>query len=80
MVPSLTAEHGLWSTGSVAVAGVEEDMAAHSSRLAWRIPMDRGAWRATVHRVAKSQPATCSFPSAEGLGWMATSASWDLVD
>ena len=27
----------------------------HSSILAWRIPMDRGAWWATVHRVAKSQ-------------------------
>ena len=24
-------------------------MATHSSILAWRIPMDRGAWRATVH-------------------------------
>ena len=30
-------------------------MATHSSILAWRIPMDRGAWRATVHGVAKSQ-------------------------
>ena len=30
-----------------------EYMATHSSILAWRIPMDRGAWRATVHRVAK---------------------------
>ena len=30
-------------------------MATHSSILAWRIPMDRGAWRATVHRVAKSR-------------------------
>ena len=29
-------------------------MATHSSVLAWRIPMDRGAWRATVHRVAES--------------------------
>ena len=27
----------------------------HSSILAWRIPMDRGAWWATVHGVAKSQ-------------------------
>ena len=27
----------------------EEDMAIYSSVLAWRIPMDRGAWRATVH-------------------------------
>ena len=29
-------------------------MATHSSILAWRIPLDRGAWWATVHRVAKS--------------------------
>ena len=34
---------------------LEEVMATHSSILAWRIPMDRGAWRATVHGVAKSQ-------------------------
>ena len=34
---------------------LEELMATHSSILAWRIPMDRGAWRATVHRVAKSR-------------------------
>ena len=27
----------------------------HSSILAWRIPMDRGAWWATVHKVTKSQ-------------------------
>ena len=27
----------------------------HSSILAWRIPMDRGAWQVTVHRVANSQ-------------------------
>ena len=26
-----------------------------SSILAWRIPMDRGAWKATVHGVIKSQ-------------------------
>ena len=30
-------------------------MAAHSSILAWRSPIDRGAWRATVHGVAKSR-------------------------
>ena len=28
---------------------LKEDMATHSSILAWRIPMDRGAWHATVH-------------------------------
>ena len=34
---------------------LEEGMATHSSILAWRIPMDRGTWWATVHRVTKSQ-------------------------
>ena len=34
---------------------LEEGMATHSSILAWRIPMDRGAWWATVHRVANSR-------------------------
>ena len=31
---------------------LEKEMATHSSILAWKIPMDRGAWRATVHGVA----------------------------
>ena len=30
-------------------------MATHSSILAWRNPVDREAWRATVHGVAKSR-------------------------
>ena len=34
---------------------LEEGMASHSSILAWRIPMARGAWRARAHGVAKSQ-------------------------
>ena len=34
---------------------LEEGMATHSSILAWRIPMDRGAWKAIPHRVTKSQ-------------------------
>ena len=33
---------------------LEEDMATQFSILAWRIPIDRGAWQTTVHRVAKS--------------------------
>ena len=33
----------------------EEGMSTHSSILAWRIPMDRGSWGATVHGIAKSQ-------------------------
>ena len=33
---------------------LEEGMATHSSVLASRIPMDRGAWQVTVCGVAKS--------------------------
>ena len=34
---------------------LEEGTATNSSILAWRIPTDREAWQATVHRVAKSR-------------------------
>ena len=34
---------------------LEKEVATHFSILAWRIPMDRGAWWATAHRVTKSQ-------------------------
>ena len=33
---------------------LEEGMATHSSNFAWRIPMGREDWQATVHGVAKS--------------------------
>ena len=32
---------------------LEEEMAILSSILAWRIAMDKGAWRVIVHRVTK---------------------------
>ena len=48
-------------------------MATDSSILAWRIPMDRGAWRATVHGVAKSWTCPSSLieyiAHSEELGW-----------
>ena len=34
---------------------LKEGMATHSSILTWRVPMDRGAWQATVHGVANSR-------------------------
>ena len=34
---------------------LEEEMAIHSSILAWEISMDRGAWQAIVRGVAKSR-------------------------
>ena len=43
--------------GSIAGLGrpLEEGMATHSSIIAWRIPMGRGVWWATVHGVTKSR-------------------------
>ena len=34
---------------------LEESITTHSSILAWRIPIDRGAWQAAVHGVTKSR-------------------------
>ena len=34
---------------------LEQSTAIHSSILVWRIPMDREAWQAAAHSVAKSQ-------------------------
>ena len=43
--------------GSISGSGRShgKGMATHSSILAWRSPMDSGAWQAAVHRVPKSQ-------------------------
>ena len=32
---------------------LEKEMSAHSSILAWKNPMDRGAWWVTVHGATK---------------------------
>ena len=40
---------------------LEKEMATHSSTHAWENPMDRGAWWATVHGVAKSQTRLSDF-------------------
>ena len=38
-------------------------MAPHSSTLAWKNPMDGGAWWAAVHGVARSRTRLSDFPS-----------------
>ena len=61
-------------SGSIPELGrsLEESIATHSSILAWRILMNRGAWWATVHGVTKSQTRLrdqTQHTSGSALGW-----------
>ena len=49
MVKNLPAMQKTWIWSLGWEDPLEEDMATHSSILAWRIPMNREAWQATVH-------------------------------
>ena len=55
MVKNLAAMKEIWVRSLGWEDPLEEGMAIHSSILAWRIPMDRGAWWAMVHGITKSQ-------------------------
>ena len=55
LVKNLPAIHETWVQSQGWEDPLEEDIATHSSIFAWRIPMGRGTWWATVHGVAKSQ-------------------------
>ena len=50
--PPSMQETSVWSLGWE--DPLEEDMATHSSILAWKVPIDGGAWQATVHGVTES--------------------------
>ena len=54
-VKNLPAVRETWASSLGWEDPLEEGMATHYSIIAWNIPMDRGAWRATVHGVAKCQ-------------------------
>ena len=54
MVKNLLAMQETWGQSLGWEDPLEEGMATRSSVLAWRIPMDRGAWRAAVHGVRKA--------------------------
>ena len=53
---------------------LEEGIATLSSILALRIPMDKGAWWATVHGVAKS------WIQLKQLSTHASTKTWDKLD
>ena len=49
---------------------LEKGMATHSSILAWRIPMDRGARWAAVYEITKSQIQLSGEAQHRVLGWI----------
>ena len=53
MVKNLPAVQETWVQSLGWEDLLEKGMATHSSIPAWRIPTDQGAWRVTVHGVAK---------------------------
>ena len=63
----------IWSLGWA--NPLEKETATHSSILAWRIPMDRGAWQATTHGVAQSQ-TWLSNQAQHSTTWQLVAASF----
>ena len=58
MTQSIKNPPAMWETWILSLGWedpLEKEMATHSSMLAWRIPMDRGALQAVVHGVTKRQ-------------------------
>ena len=49
-------------------------MATHSSMVAWKTPVDRGAWQAIVHGVAKSWTWRSDWALAE---WYKLTKTWE---
>ena len=52
LVKNLPARRETWVSSLGWEDPLEESMATHFCILAWRIPMDRGAWQAMVQGVA----------------------------
>ena len=55
----------VWSLGQE--DPLKEEMATHSSILAWKIPMDIEPWQTAVHEVAKSQAQLNMWHTINGM-------------
>ena len=60
-VMNLPAMRETWVRSLGREDSLDEGMATHPSILAWRIPMDGGAWQAIVHEVAKNRTRLSDF-------------------
>ena len=59
---------------------LEEGMITYSSILAWRMPMDKGAWWATVHGVAKNQTRLSDWAQHSMYTHMRTHTLYTCID
>ena len=55
MVENLPEMQEIWARSLGWEYPLEEGMVTHSSILAWRVLMDRGAWQATPHGVKRGK-------------------------
>ena len=67
-VKNLPAVQETWARSLGWEDSLEKGTATHSSILAWRIPVDRRAWRAAVHRVTESQTRLSNLDSMAQIG------------
>ena len=61
MVKRLPAMQETWIRSLGQEDPLEKEMATHSSTLAWKIPMDGGAWWAAVHGVVEGRTRLSDF-------------------
>ena len=54
MVKNLPAMQETWVQSLGQEDSLEEGMTTHSSILAWRISMDKGAWQAAAHNITEA--------------------------
>ena len=71
MVKNLPAMRETWVQSLGWEDPLEEGMAIHSSITAWRIPLDRGAWRTTIHGVTESDATEWLSTSQAQSEWIA---------
>ena len=68
----------MWNQSLSREVPLEEGMTTHFNNPAWRIPMDRGVWQATVQRAAKRQTQLRRLSTHTCTGTV-TSASYTLI-
>ena len=58
LVTNLQAMQDTWFQSLGREDPLEKEMATHSGILAWKNPIDKGAWQATIHGVTKESGTT----------------------